>query len=131
MPKKPFLYNKPTLKKYRQDLRNNGTAAEAVMWTMLKNKQIDGWKFRRQYSVGNYILDFYCPAARLAIELDGQGHFTTSGFEYDQERTAYLNGHDIQVIRFENKEIFNRVEAVVEEIKHHLPPQAPPTKEGS
>ncbi|WP_255518216.1 endonuclease domain-containing protein [Fulvivirga sp. M361] len=71
--KKEPLYNKPELKKFRKELRNNGTSAEATLWTMLKNKQLEGRKFRRQYSVGYYILDFYCTSERLAIELDGAG----------------------------------------------------------
>lgn len=74
---------------------------------------------------------FYCPAARLAIELDGQSHFTSSGFEYDQERTAFLNGHDIQVVRFENRDVFDAPGVVVLEIKKHLPPLTPSTKEES
>ena len=118
--KKEQLYNKPELKEYRKKLRNDGTAAEAVLWTMLKNKQLEGRKFRRQYSVGNYILDFYCTRERLCIELDGADHFTSSGFEYDEERTAYLNSHDIRVIRFENVDIFNNSEAVLEEIKRNF-----------
>lgn len=87
---------------------------------MLKNKQLGGRKFRRQYSVGNYILDFYCTSERLCVELDGAGHFTSAGFEYDQKRTESLQSHHIRVIRFENKEVFDHIEAVLEEIKRHF-----------
>lgn len=98
-------------------MRSEGTAAEATFWVLLKNKQLEGRRFRRQYSVGNYILDFYCTSERLCVALDGADHFTTAGYEYDEERTAYLNRHDIHVIRFENKEVFENPEAVPEEIK--------------
>ena len=59
------LHNKPELKKVRKHLRNNSTSAEAVLWLYLKNKQIDGMRFRRQFSVGFYVIDFYCPKAKL------------------------------------------------------------------
>lgn len=116
------LHNKKELKDFRKALRNHGTSAEAVMWTLLKDKQLDGRKFRRQHSVGYYILDFYCPAERLAIELDGAHHFTEEGIKYDEERTKFLESMNIRVIRFENEEVFTRQEAVVMEIKkqfHH------------
>ena len=86
------------------------------MWNYLKGKQLEGRKFRRQFSVGNYILDFYCPAEKLCIELDGAGHFTSAGYEYDEERTGYLNRLGITVIRFENKTVFDATENVLESI---------------
>jgi len=91
MPSNEQLHNKPILKQIRKDLRNNLTPAEAELWKHLKNSGLEGRKFRRQHSVGFYVLDFYCPQEQLAVELDGQGHFTSSGQEYDSERTAYTN----------------------------------------
>jgi very-short-patch-repair endonuclease len=73
------LNNKPILKNYRKGLRNNMTEAEIVLWKYLKGSQLDGKKFRRQHSFGNYILDFYCAPLKLAIELDGASHFTEEG----------------------------------------------------
>lgn len=125
------INNKLELKEFRKNLRNNSTSAEATLWIHLKNKQLERRKFRRQFSVGNYILDFYCPGEKLAIELDGAGHFTDAGMEYDQERTAFLNGQGIRVIRFENKEVFTRMEGVLDTIRENLeldettPPAAP------
>jgi len=110
--------NRPELKDFRKKLRNNSTSAEASLWIRLKNKQLEGRKFRRQFSVDNYILDFYCTSEKLCIELDGAGHFTDAGFEYDEERTAVLNNHGIRVIRFENKEVFDSIESVMETIKN-------------
>lgn len=109
--------NKPSLKTFRKDLRNNGTPAEATLWLSLKNKQLDGRKFRRQFSVENYILDFYCPSEKLAVELDGADHYTEAGSEYDEERTRFLNSKGIKVIRFENKEVFENIGGVLDEIK--------------
>jgi very-short-patch-repair endonuclease len=86
----------------------------------LKNSQIEKKKFRRQHSVGPYVLDFYCPSERLCIELDGAGHFTDGGYEYDTARTEYLDAHDIFVIRFENKDVFENTEGVLEEIRRIL-----------
>src|SRR5690606_37295233 len=83
------INNLPHLKTFRKQLRNNLTPAEASLWKMLQGKQLDGRKFRRQHSVTNYILDFYCPAEKLAIELDGQGHFEASQAEYDFERDLF------------------------------------------
>lgn len=114
------LYNKKSLKETRRQLRNNLTPAEARLWKSLQNKQLDGRKFRRQYSVGNYVLDFYCPVERLAIELDGQGHFSEAGMQLDLERDDYLKSLDIKVLRFENHLVITNIESVLEEIKQHF-----------
>lgn len=68
------INNLPALRFFRKALRHNLTPAEAKLWTLLKGSQLAGRKFRRQHSVGNFILDFYCPSERLAIELDGAVH---------------------------------------------------------
>ena len=85
---KESIHNLKALENNRKQLRNNLTPAEAALWKMLQNSQLEGRKFRRQHSVGNYILDFYCPSERLCIELDGAYHFTEQGESYDQERIA-------------------------------------------
>ena len=68
------LFNRKGLKSYRSSLRNRSTSAEAVLWDILKSKNLDGRKFRRQYSIGSYIVDFCCPSEKLIIELDGDPH---------------------------------------------------------
>ena len=83
------LNNHPELKTFRRELRSHLTPAEARMWTYLKNKQLDGRRFRRQHSIGGYILDFYCPSEQLAIELDGKPHFYAEAIEYDRERICF------------------------------------------
>jgi very-short-patch-repair endonuclease len=111
------VHNKKSFEQLRKTLRNSSTSAEAALWTMLKKRQIEGGKFRRQHSVGPYIVDFYCPSEKLAVELDGAYHFTSEGIAYDEERSAYLRRYNINVIRFENREVFENPEAVLEKIK--------------
>ena len=111
------VHNKPALKENRKRLRNNCTSAEAVLWTRLKGKQLEGRKFRRQHSVENYILDFYCPSEKLAIELDGAHHFTSQGFEADRIRDAFLLQLGIKTIRFENDTLWWSIEYVLKTIK--------------
>ncbi len=84
---------------------------------MVQNSRLEGRKFRRQHSVGNYILDFYCPSEKLAIELDGEVHFNETAQLKDAERTLFLNYYGIKVLRFENKLVFEQTEQVLDEIK--------------
>ena len=104
----------------RKELRNNGTPAEGRMWLMLKNRQIKGKKFRRQFSVGSFVLDFYCTELKLAIELDGAPHFTSVGVQYDEEREKYLLSQGIKVLRYENKIVFEDSEGIVDDIKNTI-----------
>ncbi|WP_235184062.1 endonuclease domain-containing protein [Hymenobacter sp. IS2118] len=104
----------------RRTLRNNLTSAEAVLWNSLKCSQLAGHKFRRQHSIGEFILDFYCPQEKLAVELDGVGHFTTSGNLSDVVRTEYLNSVGILVLRFENKVIWSYLDSVLHSITIHF-----------
>jgi very-short-patch-repair endonuclease len=120
------IHNHKYLKDRRRKLRQNLTSAEAALWSLLKGKQLKGRKFRRQHSIGNYIVDSYCPEENLAIELDGDGHFTSGGWENDQEREEFLRKHGIKVIRFENNEVFHATECVLEEIMKHFTSTTPP-----
>jgi very-short-patch-repair endonuclease len=111
------IFNLKYLKETRQYLRNNMTDAERVLWTILKDKKLNGRKFRRQHSIGHYIADFYCPTEKLVIELDGHQHYTQEGIEKDKERDSHLALMGIKVLRFENKEIFDNLTMVVKRIK--------------
>ena len=103
---------------HRQELRNKGTAAEATLWLSLKGRQIEGMRWRRQFGVGPYILDFYCPQLHLCIELDGAQHYTIQGSENDLQREEWLlQVHGIRTIRFENKDIFDNYDGVIENIR--------------
>ncbi|MBX3102596.1 MAG: class I tRNA ligase family protein, partial [Bacteroidetes bacterium] len=105
------------MKEKRLALRKNLTSAEAELWKHLKNKQLDGHKFRRQHSIGYFIVDFFCYEEKLAIELDGEVHHTEAAQAYDKERTEYLNQLGIRVIRFANKHVFESANEVLSEIR--------------
>ena len=109
-----YLKNTPELIPRRRDLRKSQTDAERKLWNVLKNRQMSGLKFRRQFSVGSYILDFYCPEKRLCIELDGGQHATN--VDYDKQRTEYLAGNSIRVVRFWNNDVLTNVEGVAQMI---------------
>lgn len=119
-----FEFNHPILKDRRRDLRRRETDAETYLWRKLKNKALQGLKFWRQYSVGPYVLDFYCPSKRLAIELDGDQHAEEESIRYDRERTNYLESKSIRVLRFWNNEILTNREGVLKRILEmaHIPP---------
>lgn len=114
-------YNRTSEKEKRRLLRKQQTYTEKILWMHLRNRQALGFKFRRQYSVDHYIIDFYCPELKLAIELDGEVHDSPEQKEYDKVRQEYLEAFGITFIRIKNEEFlgnpnkaFGRIE---EEIK--------------
>ncbi len=109
--------NDRLLKDRRKDLRIRSTDVERLLWQKLRGRQVCDLKFFRQFSIGPYILDFYCPKAKLAIELDGNQHATEEGIAYDQERAIFLESKDIKVIRFWNNEVLTNIEGVAAKIK--------------
>lgn len=108
------MYNDQLQKIRRQELRKNQTEAENILWQKIRNRQINNLKFHRQYSAGPYILDFFCPQIRLAIELDGDQHKDAK--EYDKERELFLRDKDIITIRFWNGEVMENMEKVLKKI---------------
>jgi very-short-patch-repair endonuclease len=114
------MNNLPHLKKFRKKLRKNLTSAEARFWKVMQNSNFEGRKFRRQHSIGNYILDFYCPSEKLAIELDGQVHFNDISREYDYERRLFLEKQGVKVLRFENKRVFEDLEWMLDVIRSNF-----------
>ena len=114
------VHTKIELKDYRKELRSRLTPAEAFLWKHLKSRQLDGKRFTKQHSIGYYIVDFYCASQRLIIELDGQVHFNPTAQAYDAKRTEYLNSLNYTVIRFENKLVFDQLDAVLLEIKSNF-----------
>ncbi|WP_225035545.1 endonuclease domain-containing protein [Winogradskyella sp. SM1960] len=115
MPKQK-LHTKKELKEYRRVLRKNLTPAEAFLWKHLKSRQLSNRKFQRQHSIGYYIVDFYCAAEKLIIELDGEVHNNHKTQDYDNKRTLYLENLGYKVIRFENKMVFENLPSVLGEI---------------
>lgn len=101
----------------RKQLRNNSTPQEKLLWKQLQRKKL-GYKFIRQYSVDNYVVDFYCPSKRLAIELDGGIHSKT--IKYDKYRTSYLEAFSIKVLRFQNSDVDINIQSVVDKITFSL-----------
>ena len=93
---------------------------EVILWSKLKAKQVSGFKFRRQYSVGSYIIDLYCPSKRLAIELDGEGHFVGNKFASDRERQQWIEQFDIRFLRFTNDEVRANLDGVIDRIEEAL-----------
>jgi very-short-patch-repair endonuclease len=123
-----FLRNDPTLKQRRRELRHNQTEAEKALWAHLRNKQFYEMKFFRQYSIGPYILEFYCRNMKLAIELDGGQHNQCENQEYDAVRSEYLKAHGIEVMRFWNHEVLHDMESVLSELGLKItPPHLPLT----
>lgn len=108
--------NDRLFKDRRKDLRARSTDAERLLWQRLRGRQICDLKFFRQFSIGPYILDFYCPKIQFAIELDGSQHATEHGLAYDHERTSYLESKGIKIIRFWNNEVLTNIEGVLEKI---------------
>ena len=110
-------YNNSVFKNRRKELRANQSEAEKILWEHIRGRKLEKCKFWRQYSVGPYILDFYCPQIRLAVEVDGDQH--QEAIEYDQERERYLVDLDIKTIRYRNAEIMYNIKKVVEDIRKH------------
>jgi very-short-patch-repair endonuclease len=122
-------YN-PGLKPYARSLRGNQTEAEQKLWYRLRRKQINGWQFYRQKPMGPYIVDFYCPAAALVVELDGGQHFEPEHLEADRKRDAYLAGLGLRVMRFDNRQALLETDSVVALIAQVRIPPGPPFSKG-
>ena len=114
------IHNRTYLKEFRKELRNNPTKAEVRLWKALRKSQVEQRKFRRQHSIENYIVDFYCPSEKLIIEVDGEVHENFVNKEYDNIRTKRLNELGCRVIRFTNQDINKNLELVLEAIKQEF-----------
>ena len=95
--------------------------AEVILWSKLRGKNIQGYKFRRQYSVGTYIVDFYCAELKLAIEIDGESHFTAGSKDRDRRRQEFIESAGIRLLRFTNRDVYERLEGVLAAIMERLP----------
>ena len=115
-----YLHNIRAKKEQRRELRSRLTPAESYLWSFLQRRQLRGRKFRRQHSVGPYILDFYCPEEKLAVELDGSTHDHEDAQNYDAKRTAFLEGLGIRTLRFENREVRKNMEGVLRVIEERF-----------
>tara|TARA_R110002072_G_C7640640_1_gene507762 strand:- start:174 stop:581 length:408 start_codon:yes stop_codon:yes gene_type:complete len=98
-------------------LRRDSSFPKRLLWSKLRNRQLDGWKFRRQHPVGPYFADFACEEAKLIVELDGDTHGDPAQQAHDAGRTAFLQSHDWQVIRFWNSDLLDNIDGVLDTIQ--------------
>lgn len=113
-------FNKPSTLDKRKELRKNQTESEKILWQYLRNRQLNGYKFFRQYGIGEYIADFYSSQLKLVIEIDGDSHFTDEAAEYDKIRTQFFNSLGIEVIRFTNEDVIRNIEGVIYRISERI-----------
>lgn len=110
------IYKKPYKPSYTvtnaRILRRNSTQAEEKLWQILRNRKFMGLKFRRQVTFGRYVLDFYCKAQKLVVEIDGDYHSTV--VEYDVKREELLDSAGLRILRFSNQEILKDIEKVLQ-----------------
>lgn len=111
---------KSTIKTLAKILRHNQTETEGYLWQYLRDRRLGGYKFRRQHPIKEYILDFYYPEKKLAVELDGGQHDTDQQIEYDQKRTASLEKEGIKVLRYWNNEVIQNTNGVLDDILEEL-----------
>ena len=129
MKSRPLPYRED-LKQRSQKLRSNVTDAERKLWSKVRLDKIKGYRFYRQKPIGNYIVDFYCPKAKLIIELDGGQHLENRALAYDETRTSYLGSLGLKVLRFSDIDVLHNIEGVVETVIQNLP-QSLFAKEGN
>lgn len=122
---------KQTVERAR-DLRRRLTLPEVILWGALRGRRQDGARFRRQHPVGPYILDFYCEAARLAVEVDGSGHDQPDQARHDRRRTEWLNLRGISVLRIPARDVLETLDGVLQVISQRLcrPPPPPWGQDG-
>jgi very-short-patch-repair endonuclease len=124
------IYNRRTQTEKRRMLRRSMSKAEVLLWGHLSRKQILGYKFRRQYGVDQYVIDFYCPKLKLAVEIDGPSHVEDGAGEYDKMRQSYIEALGIRFLRFQNDEIYEDMQSVLESIATRIRsltiPESPP-----
>ena len=108
------------LKPLARQLRKNMTEAESLLWQRIRRKQLKGRQFYRQKNIGNYIVDFYCPSAKVIVELDGGQHYRQEGIRRDHARDKYLDSLDFTILRFSDREVFKNIEGVLERIFEYL-----------
>jgi very-short-patch-repair endonuclease len=115
------IFNRTDVKEKRRVLRKNMPPAEFILWSKLRSKSLNGCKFRRQYSIGTYIVDFYCPQLKLAIEIDGESHFIDGADSYDRNRQSNIESFGVNFLRFTNTDVYERLEGVIDKILERIP----------
>jgi very-short-patch-repair endonuclease len=111
------IFNRTEEKEKRRKLRSNMTNAEKLLWERIRNRQIRNKRFLRQYGVVKYIIDFYCPEIKLAIEVDGETHCSDEEIEYDKNRQTEIENFGIRFLRIKNEEVFGKIDKVILKIE--------------
>jgi very-short-patch-repair endonuclease len=114
------LYNKNSEIEKRRLLRENITKAEKLIWDKIRDRQLEKCKFRRQYSVDKFVIDFYSPELKLGIEIDGESHFQQGAAEYDKARQEFIELAGIKFIRFTNNDVYANLSGVLESIAQNI-----------
>jgi very-short-patch-repair endonuclease len=120
MVREGILLAKSKFKTLAKILRHNQTEIEGYLWQYLRDRRLGGYKFRRQHPIKDFILDFYCPGKKLAVELDGGQHDTTHQIEYDQNRTSSLEKEGIKVLRYWDNEVLQNTNGILDDILEEL-----------
>ena len=115
-----MLYYNKNLKGYSRQLRKDTTNAERLLWSRVRRKQLQGYQFYRQKIIGNYIVDFYCPKAKLVIEIDGSQHYEDEYIKKDNVRDDYLREQRLTVLRLSDRDVFDNLDGVIERINENL-----------
>jgi very-short-patch-repair endonuclease len=122
-----IVFNATSMKNRRVNLRRKSTQAEKILWERIRKNEL-GVKFFRQYSIEGYVVDFYCPEKRLAIEIEGSVHDTYKQKIYDKYRKRLIQAYNIRFLVFTNSEIFRESDKTIEKIREILTPPSPPLK---
>ena len=111
MPRERPPASPPGVRIRARELRHAETPAEHKLWQRLRDQQLAGYKFRRQHPIGSFVVDFYCPAARLVVEVDGESHLAQA--EFDARRTEWLQQYGYRILRVTNSEVYTEIEGVL------------------
>jgi very-short-patch-repair endonuclease len=127
---------RPIMRERARELRSHMTPAEVLLWSRIKNDQLDGLRFRRQKVIGPYVADFTCPALSLVVEVDGDTHADPEQIRKDKERTAYFEEFGLRVVRFENSDVLKNIDGVLIELLRlsrelRTDPSPPPSPQGT
>ncbi len=127
------IFNKKQFTSLRKTLRAEMTKGERVLWSRIKNSQLNGWKFRRQCGIGRFVVDFYCPQLKLVVEIDGSTHNEGEVFEKDRARQKFLESLGLTVKRYNGERVFYELDEVLDDLYRTCeslatkPPPTPPS----
>ena len=113
-------YNRSSEKSNRKNLRQKSTYAESLLWERLRGRKFLGMKFKRQYSVDQFVLDFYCPEKRFAIELDGKVHEDNYVKNHDENRDEFIKDFNIKILRIKNELVIKDTDAALNLIRQEM-----------